>query len=135
MEKRSLVFYDAMEHVHLSNSILIKDKYQDDANSVWVLLLLLMLNTHFLIFSICFIFKLLKVQAVMLKRLLPLELDDQLKTITVQEMLSPMPVLFRNWIWTRRYTSEEKCSSAEAALSLCAYVFLEHRFFMNYLHY
>lgn len=82
-------------------------------------------RTHtFWYFQFVFFFlKLLKVQAVMLKRMLPLELDDQLQTITVQEMLSPMPVLFRNWIWTRHYTSEGKRSSAEAALSLCAYVF------------
>lgn len=95
--KRSLVFDDAMERVHPSNSILINDKYQDDANSLTVLLRLLMLNTHFLKFSICFIFKLLKVQhqAVMLKRPLPLALDGQFKTITVQEMFSPMPVFFR----------------------------------------
>lgn len=86
--KGSLVFDGAMELIHHSSSLLINDKYQNDANRGCVCFVVVTDGEHTLSdMFICFISKLLnKVQAVMLKRQSSLEPDEQLKTLTVQEM-------------------------------------------------
>lgn len=49
---KDLIFDDVIQFAHLSDPLLIIDKYQNGANSGRVSLLVLMLNARFLIFSL-----------------------------------------------------------------------------------